>query len=44
MRSSNPSLGNKDGNADLIDLDVFLGYVDGLVGKRADKVVGNCAL
>jgi acid phosphatase len=43
MRSSSPSLGQKDGKVDLIDLDDFLGYVDGLVGRRADKVVGNCA-
>jgi len=43
MRSSNPSLGNKDGEVDMIDLEVFLGYVDGLVGRKASKVVGNCA-
>jgi len=43
MRSSNPSLGNKDGEVDMIDLEVFLGYVDGLVGRRASMVVGNCA-
>jgi acid phosphatase len=39
LKSSNPSLGK----IDMIDLDVFLGYVDGLVGRRADKVVENCA-
>jgi len=43
MRSSNTSLGNKDGEVDMIDLEVFLGYVDGLVGRKASKVVGNCA-
>ncbi|KAI4936027.1 hypothetical protein J4E85_001355 [Alternaria conjuncta] len=43
MRSSNPSLGNKDGEVDMIDLEVFFGYVDGLVGRRASMVVGNCA-
>jgi hypothetical protein len=43
MRSSHPGLGAKDGEVDLIDLDVFLGYVDGLVGRSADKVVGKCA-
>jgi hypothetical protein len=42
MRSSHPGLGAKGGEVDLIDLDVFLGYVDGLVGRRADKVVGKC--
>ena len=43
MRSSNPSLGNKNAEVDMIDLEVFLGYVDGLVGRRASMVVGNCA-
>jgi hypothetical protein len=38
LRSSNPSLGE----VDMLDLDVFLGYVDGLVGRRAKKVVGLC--
>jgi acid phosphatase len=39
LKSSNPSLGE----IDMIDLDVFLGYVDGLVGRRANKVVESCA-
>lgn len=38
LRSSNPSLGV----VDMLDLDVFLGYVDGLVGRRAEKVVKFC--
>jgi hypothetical protein len=38
LRSSNPSLGK----VDMLDVDVFLAYVDGLVGKRADKVVSFC--
>lgn len=38
LRSSNPSLGV----VDMLDLEVFLGYVDGLVGARAGKVVGFC--
>jgi hypothetical protein len=38
LRSSNPSLGK----VDMLDLDVFLGYVDGLVGLRAAKVLGLC--
>jgi acid phosphatase len=42
MRSSNPSLGTKDGKVDMIELDVFLAYVDGLVGARAAKVVEYC--
>jgi acid phosphatase len=42
MRSSNPSLGAKDGKVDMIELDVFLAYVDGLVGVRATKVVEYC--
>jgi hypothetical protein len=36
--SSNPSLGK----VDMLDLDVFLAYVDGLVGQRAAKVVAYC--
>lgn len=40
LRSSNPSLGE----VDMLDLDVFLGYVDGLVGERAGKVVEFCRL
>ncbi|KAL7779565.1 hypothetical protein CFE70_009069 [Pyrenophora teres f. teres 0-1] len=43
LRSSNPSLGVRDGAVDMLDLDVFLAYVDGLVGYRASKVVGLCA-
>ena len=38
LRSSNPSLGT----VDMLPLDVFLGYVDGLVGERAGKVVEFC--
>ncbi|CAO2657274.1 Nn.00g034000.m01.CDS01 [Neocucurbitaria sp. VM-36] len=38
LRSSNPSLGE----VDMLDLDVFLGYVDGLVGERAGRVVEFC--
>ena len=38
LRSSNPSLGR----VDMFDVDVFLAYVDGLVGKRAEKVVRFC--
>lgn len=38
LRSSNPSLGA----VDMIDVDVFLAYIDGLVGPRASKVVGLC--
>jgi hypothetical protein len=38
LRSSSPTLGE----VDMLDLEVFLGYVDGLVGKRAEKVVGFC--
>ncbi|KAF2132076.1 histidine acid phosphatase-like protein [Dothidotthia symphoricarpi CBS 119687] len=38
LRSSNPSLGE----VDMLDLEVFLGYVDGLVGWRAQKVVEFC--
>ncbi|KAF2653570.1 histidine acid phosphatase-like protein [Lophiostoma macrostomum CBS 122681] len=36
--SSHPSLGA----VDMIDVDVFLDYVDGLVGARAEKVVEFC--
>lgn len=43
LRSSNPSLVTKAGTVDMLHLDVFLAYVDGLVGYRADKVVGLCA-
>lgn len=38
LRSSNLSLGA----VDMLDLEVFLGYVDGLVGQRASKVVSFC--
>ncbi|OAL56575.1 cytochrome P450 [Pyrenochaeta sp. DS3sAY3a] len=38
LRSSNPSLGV----VDMLDLDVFLGYVEGLVGRGAEKVVSGC--
>ena len=43
LRSSNPCLGIADGAVDMLDLDVFLAYVDGLVGYKAGKVVGLCA-
>ncbi|KAA8614502.1 hypothetical protein TUN199_03718 [Pyrenophora tritici-repentis] len=43
LRSSNPSLGVKGGAVDMLELDIFLAYVDGLVGYRASKVVGLCA-
>ncbi|RMZ72303.1 histidine acid phosphatase [Pyrenophora seminiperda CCB06] len=43
LRSSSPSLGANDGAVDMLDLDVFLAYVDGLVGYRASKIVGLCA-
>jgi hypothetical protein len=38
FRSSNPSLGE----VDMLDVDVFLAYVDGLVGRRVEKVVDFC--
>ncbi|KAF1958994.1 histidine acid phosphatase-like protein [Byssothecium circinans] len=38
LRSSNPDLGL----VDMLDLDIFLAYVDGLVGPRASKVVDFC--
>lgn len=38
LRSSNPSLGA----VDMLDVDVFLAYIDGLVGERASKIVGLC--
>lgn len=40
LRSSNPSLGVMD----MVDLDLVLGYFDGLVGKKAEKVKGLCGL
>jgi hypothetical protein len=43
LRSSSPSLGVKDGAVDMLDLDVFLAYIEGLVGRRASKVVGLCS-
>lgn len=39
LRSSNPTLGE----IDMLDLDVFLAYVDGLVGEKARKVVEFCS-
>lgn len=39
LHSSNPTLGK----IDMVDLDVFLTYVDGLVGKRAQKIVEFCS-
>jgi hypothetical protein len=38
LQSSNPSLGK----VEMLDLDIFLAYVDGLVGVRAAKVVAYC--
>jgi hypothetical protein len=38
LRSSNPTLGK----VDMLDADVFLAYIDGLVGKGAGKVVDFC--
>ena len=38
LRSSNPSLGRLD----LVPVDAFLAYVDGLVGVKAQKVPGLC--
>jgi acid phosphatase len=38
LRSSNPSLGV----VDMLDVEVFLAYVDGLVGRRAGSVLGLC--
>ncbi|KAF2022222.1 phosphoglycerate mutase-like protein [Aaosphaeria arxii CBS 175.79] len=38
LRSSNPSLGK----VDMIDVEVFLAYIDGLVGQKAGKVVSYC--
>ena len=38
LRSSNPSLGL----VDMLDLVVFLAYIDGLVGTRASKIVELC--
>lgn len=38
LRSNNPSLGLLD----LISLDTFLGYIDGLVGQNAEMVPGLC--
>jgi hypothetical protein len=38
LQSSNPSLGR----VEMLDLDVFLAYIDGLVGDRAGKVVEFC--
>ncbi|KAF2681311.1 histidine acid phosphatase-like protein [Lentithecium fluviatile CBS 122367] len=38
LQSSNPSLGK----VDMLELDVFLAYIDGLVGNRASKVIDLC--
>ncbi|KAF2110199.1 histidine acid phosphatase-like protein [Lophiotrema nucula] len=38
LTSSNPSLGK----VDMLDVDVFLAYIDGLVGKGASKVPSLC--
>ncbi|KAL6705890.1 hypothetical protein ACN47E_006350 [Coniothyrium glycines] len=38
LRSSHPSLGE----VNMLELDVFLDYIEGLVGRRAEKVVQYC--
>jgi 2-phosphoxylose phosphatase len=38
LQSSNPSLGR----IDMMDLDIFLGYIHGLVGTKASKVADFC--
>ncbi|KAF2738431.1 histidine acid phosphatase-like protein [Polyplosphaeria fusca] len=38
LTSSNPSLGK----VDMLDVDVFLAYLDGLTGTKASKVVAFC--
>jgi hypothetical protein len=38
LTSSNPSLAQ----VDMLHLDVFLAYIDGMVGKRASKIVALC--
>lgn len=38
LQSSSPALGK----VDMLDVDVFLAYIDGLVGSRASKVVNFC--
>jgi hypothetical protein len=38
LRSSNPSLGR----VDMLDVEMFLAYVDGLVGRRASKIMTLC--
>ncbi|KAH8726829.1 cytochrome P450 [Phaeosphaeriaceae sp. PMI808] len=40
LKSSSPTLGE----VDMLDLDVFLGYLDGLVGQKAANVVAFCKL
>ena len=44
LRSSNPSLQAGDGMEGLLGLNIFLRYVDGLVGKGAEKVPALCGL
>ncbi|KAJ4990468.1 Counting factor 60 [Stagonosporopsis vannaccii] len=39
LRSSSPTLGE----IDMLELDVFLAYVDGLVGEKARKIVQFCS-
>lgn len=39
LNSSNPSLGSLN----MVDVDVFLAYIDGLVGKGASKVPNLCS-
>jgi hypothetical protein len=38
LRSSNPSLGK----VDMLDVDVFLGYIEGLIGRKAERVKAFC--
>jgi acid phosphatase len=40
LKSSNPSLGEMN----MIDVDVFLGYIDGLVGRQAVKIQDLCRI
>ncbi|KAF3927232.1 hypothetical protein ABW20_dc0106743 [Dactylellina cionopaga] len=40
LESSHPALGK----IDMIDLEVLLGYLEGLVGRRAEKVAAFCSL
>ncbi|KAK6514146.1 hypothetical protein TWF506_008563 [Arthrobotrys conoides] len=39
LKSSHPSLGE----IDMLELEVFLGYIEGLVGRRAERILTYCA-